>query len=62
MVSATMGKVLVSAVVENLDDLFAVGKGLLPADRVRRVEVSAAHLDLVGIGDQASRAILNVSV
>ena len=45
MVSATMGKVLVPAVVENLDDLFAVGKGLLPADRVRRVEVSDALID-----------------
>ena len=45
MASPTVGKVLVSAVVENLDDLFAVGKGLLPADRVRRVEVSDALID-----------------
>lgn len=40
-----MGKVLVSAVLENLDDLFAVRRGLLPADQVRRVEVTDALID-----------------
>ena len=45
MENATMGKVLVQAVVENLDDLFAVRKGLLPAEQVRRVEVDDALID-----------------
>ncbi len=45
-----MGKVLVAATVENLDDLFAVGKGLLPADRVRRVDVADALIDTGATG------------
>ena len=45
MEPTTVGKVLVRAVVENLDDLFALRKGLLQADRVRRVEVSDALID-----------------
>lgn len=45
--SMTMGKVLVSAVIENLDDLFALRKGLLSADQVRRFEVDNA---LIGSG------------
>lgn len=40
-----MGKVLVNAVVENLDDLFAAGRGLLPPEAVRRVEVDDALID-----------------
>ena len=45
-----MGKVLVKAVVENLDDLFAVRKGLLPVDQVRRVEVDDALIDTGATG------------
>jgi predicted aspartyl protease len=40
-----MGKVLVAAVIENLEDLFNAEKGLLPQDQVRRVEVSDALVD-----------------
>jgi len=50
MEPTTMGKVLVSAVVENLDDLFAVRKGLLAADQVRRVEVTDALVDTGATG------------
>ena len=50
MESATMGKVVVPAVVENLDDVFAVRKGLLPADQVRRVEVGDALIDTGATG------------
>jgi predicted aspartyl protease len=45
METASMGKVLVSATVENLDDLFAVENGTLPPEKVRRVEVSDALID-----------------
>jgi hypothetical protein len=34
-----MGKVLVKATIENLEDLFSVQAGALPAERVRRIEV-----------------------
>jgi predicted aspartyl protease len=40
-----MGKVLVSAKIENLEDLFNAEKGVLPADQVRRVEVTDALVD-----------------
>jgi len=45
MVTATIGKVLVTATIENLNDLFAVGKGLLSGDQVRRVDVADALID-----------------
>jgi predicted aspartyl protease len=47
---ATMGKVLVSARIENLDDLFAVRKGQLPEQQVRRVEVTDALVDTGATG------------
>ncbi len=50
METATMGKVLVSATVENLDDRFAVRKGLLPEDQVRRIEVRDALIDTGATG------------
>ena len=50
MESATMRKVLVTAKIENLDDLFGVGKGLLTEDRVRRVEVTDALVDTGATG------------
>ncbi len=50
METATMGKVLVSAKLENLDDLFSVEKGLLPADRVRSVDVTDALVDTGATG------------
>ncbi len=50
METTTMGKVLVPATLENLDDLFAVRKGLLTADQVRRVEVPDALVDTGATG------------
>lgn len=50
MESTTKGKVTVTAVVENLDDLFAARKGLLPADQVRRLEVTDALIDTGATG------------
>jgi hypothetical protein len=44
--TTTIGKVLVAAQIENLQDLFDAERGLLPAERVRRVEVTdASRLD-----------------
>jgi len=45
MENEVVGKVVVQAIVENLDDLSAVRQGRLPADQVRRVEVSDALID-----------------
>ncbi|HET6879076.1 MAG TPA: aspartyl protease family protein [Pirellulales bacterium] len=41
----SMGKVLVSAKIENLADLFAAEQGHLAGDQVRRVEVTDALVD-----------------
>jgi predicted aspartyl protease len=40
-----MGKILVTAKIENLEDLFNAEKGLLAADQVRRVEINDALVD-----------------
>ena len=41
----TMGKVVVSARIENLRDIYEAEKGALPAGQVRRVEVTDALVD-----------------
>jgi predicted aspartyl protease len=45
METATMGKVIVAATIENLEDLFDVEKGRLTAEQVRRVDVVDALVD-----------------
>ena len=50
METATMGKVLVAAKLESLDDLFNAHKGLLPSDQVRTVDVSDALVDTGATG------------
>jgi predicted aspartyl protease len=40
-----MGRVVVEATIENLEDLWAVRRGALSADQVRRVVVSDALVD-----------------
>ena len=45
MEAATMGKVIVTATIENLEDLFDVQKGQLPSEQARRVEVHDALVD-----------------
>src|SRR5262249_7062384 len=45
METRTMGKVLVSAKIENLNDLYEAGKGSLKAEEVRRVELTDALVD-----------------
>jgi len=45
METPTMGRVLVTVKVENLEDLFKVESGTLPPDQVRSVEVTDALVD-----------------
>ena len=41
----TMGRVLTEATIENLEDLWAVKRGLLAAEQVRRITVTDALVD-----------------
>ena len=45
MESFTIGKVVVPATIENLDEVNAVLEGRLSSDQVRRLEVSEASVD-----------------
>lgn len=40
-----MGKVIVTARIDNFEDLFAVNRGLIPVDQARFVEVADALVD-----------------
>ena len=40
-----MGKVVVTALIENLEDLYNVKRGQLQADQARRIEVHDAVVD-----------------
>ncbi len=59
MVTATPGKVVVAATIENLDDLFSVRKGQLAAQEVRRVEVTDALVDTGATGLLAPRRLID---
>ena len=50
MGTALMGKVVVTARIENLEDLFDTEKGLISADAVRSVEVENALVDTGATG------------
>lgn len=50
MGTTTMGKVLVAARLENLEDVFNADKGSLPPEQVRRVEVTDALVDTGATG------------
>ena len=45
METETMGRVLTEATIENLEDLWAVKRGLIPADQARRIDVTDALVD-----------------
>jgi predicted aspartyl protease len=45
MKAADMGRVLTSAIIENLEDRWAVKRGLIGEDAIRRVEVNDALVD-----------------
>lgn len=50
MGTATMGKVLATAKIENLEDLYKVHQGLLTPDKVRALDVTDALVDTGAIG------------
>jgi predicted aspartyl protease len=50
METTLMGKVVVTAKIENLEDLFDVEKGLISSDAVRSVEVHDALVDTGATG------------
>src|SRR5438067_6593444 len=45
METETMGRVLTEATIVNLEDLWAVKRGLLPPDQVRQLTISDALVD-----------------
>jgi predicted aspartyl protease len=45
METPTMGRVLVTVIVENLGNLFLAEKGVIPKDHIRRIEVPDALVD-----------------
>ena len=53
-----MGKVLVTAWVENLGDLLDAGRGRLAAEEVRAVEVEDALVDTGAVGLSMPRSLL----
>lgn len=50
METEVMGKVLVTAKIENLEDLYKVNQGVLAAEQVRGVEVTDALVDTGATG------------
>ncbi len=47
---STMGKVTVAARIENLEDLYRLNQGLIPADQVRSIDVTDALIDTGATG------------
>jgi clan AA aspartic protease len=45
METMTIGRVLTEATIQNLEDLWAVKRGLIPPDQVRRITVTDALVD-----------------
>src|SRR5829696_8879157 len=50
METATMGKVFVSAKIENLEDLYKAHQGLIPPDQIRTLTVDDALVDTGATG------------
>src|SRR5947209_6273628 len=58
METATMGRVLVAARLENLEDVYKAAQGILPADQVRAVEVTDALVDTGATGLLVPRRLI----
>jgi predicted aspartyl protease len=58
MESATMGRVLVAARLENLEDVYKAAQGALPAEQVRAVEVTDALVDTGATGLLVPRRLI----
>ena len=50
METATMGRVLVAARLENLEDVYKAAQGTLPADQIRTIDVTDALIDTGATG------------
>src|SRR4051812_28024587 len=60
METNAMGRVLVTAKIENLGDLYDLQKGRLPADQVRTVEVTDALVDTGATGLSMPKRLIDV--
>jgi len=58
METATMGRVLVAARLENLEDVYKAAQGALPAEQVRAVEVTDALVDTGATGLLVPRQLI----
>jgi predicted aspartyl protease len=58
METATMGKIVVNARIENIYDLYEVEKGTLAPDQVRQVEITDAVVDTGAGGLGLSRQLI----
>jgi predicted aspartyl protease len=58
METETMGKVAVTARLENLEDVYKAAHGSLPADQVRAVEVTDALIDTGATGLLVPRRLI----
>jgi len=58
METATMGRVLVAARLENLEDVYKTAQGALPADQVRAVDVTDALIDTGATGLLVPRRLI----
>jgi predicted aspartyl protease len=55
----TMGRVTVTAMIENSGDLYMVEKGALAADQVRRIEVNDALVDTGATGLSMPKSLIH---
>ncbi len=58
MENPTMGKVLVTALIENLGDVIDTSRGVIPPERVRRIEVHDALVDTGATGLSMPRRLI----
>jgi predicted aspartyl protease len=58
METATMGRVLVAARLENLEDVYKAAQGTLPAEQMRAVEVTDALVDTGATGLLVPRRLI----
>jgi predicted aspartyl protease len=58
METATMGRVQVAARLENLEDVYKVAQGVLPADQVRAVDLTDALIDTGATGLLVPRRLI----
>jgi predicted aspartyl protease len=59
METSTMGRVLVTALIENLSDLYLADKGIIPRNQIRRVEVHDALVDTGATGLSMPRRLID---